>query len=1115
MAKKTNLETDYSVELEREYQNKVVKLIKEKLEYKYLGNLQYAKGKYVNKKGLKNSPIIEEELRNYLTRAGYTEMQVTGAVEDLKNATHMPDKEFATLKKVNNHVYELLKNGVSKKPSLEENEQDVMFFDFEKIEKNRFAIAEEVSFNEPGGYSARPDLVVYVNGIALCVIELKRGSVDVNEGVRQHLSNQQRDLIPSFFTTTQFTVAAHESIHRELNEGEQVDDSMYGFKYATIGTPQSFWCPWKEDTNKTGIVLSDTESFLKFFAKETFMFLVRYCVVSDGGVKKVARPHQYHALRAAEPRLKDKASGVIWHSQGSGKSLTMVWLASYIRANFEDPRVLVITDRTELDKQLSLDFTDTGNNLHRATSQDDLIKNLKEGKEWLICTLIHKFGLHSDEDKESENDDEEKQKSRSSRRTLNIPLDKYLKELLDGIHTKYGQDFKAKGKNIFIFIDECHRTQGGLLHEAMRAIMGQDVMLIGFTGTPLLKEEKQSGYNAYKNMSEVRFGPFIHKYLHKQAVEDHVILDLQYEAREVEQYISSKEKLDEQLEKSIAGLTDERKQLIKDRWATLEHVYSAKKRIERIGWSILDDVQNHPVLSRDWANAFLVAGNIYSAYRYYDFFQSDTSCLKNRGAVVTRYSPSEYDVRKNTVDMNKQTEERYKYETALKSFAQAGVNTVEQYEEWAKERFVKQPGLMKLVIVVDKLLTGFDAPCASVLYIDKDMRDHNLFQAICRVNRLGVDVKDSEGNITTQTHKEFGLIVDFKQLFGNIHDAVTRFNDENGGFGGLDSVDIEGLLEDSISKNKKLLISAEKAYSALKGVWENEGLTDKEALADYYTKNEGQEDIATQRRDTLNKVPGAQVTAYVDLDNYLAHAGFSEQEALNYEHLAKEASLINLFIKQASGDAFDIRYYDPDMRALLDRYLEASEAEVIVSADADFSFLDLIDENSDAQDTADKTKKKAKGNDKAAADVIAAKARAVINNSKDSDPALYAKFSERLQELIDKLKNHAIEVTEYITSLVLLIKEAKSGGTNFPKGIATPIEKALWNNREYCGFSGDDEETIHQITKVQDMVTRDARPNFRDPTSRHGVSFRMALKDAFPSLSEEQIANLYTLIINN
>ena len=530
---------------------------------------------------------------------------------------------------------------------------------------------------------------------------------------------------------------------------------------------------------------------------------------------------------------------------------------------------------------------------------------------------------------------------------------------------------------------------------------------------------------------------------------------------------------------------------------------------------------NDSILRQDWANAMLVAGNIYSAYKYYDFFQNHCPDhrLRNHVAVVTSYNPTDNDLRKNTTDTAKLTQEKFKYDMAIQSFKDAGIATedktgsADKYETWAKELFINQPGRMKLLIVVDKLLTGFDAPCATYLYIDKDMRDHTLFQAICRVNRLGCDVKDEEGNVLCHTHKEYGLIVDFKHLFGNIENAVTKFNDENGGLGGFDETDIEELLADSISKNKKRLLATDKAFCALKAIWQSRGLTNNDLLADYYT-TDFRDDPAEARRTALYRITGALTAAYDNLADMMTRAGFSTAEADYYEHHAREAAHINLYVKQKSGDLFDPRNYDPDMRALLDRYLRAGEAETIVPATADFSFLDLIDDSTDAVDTAEITKKAA-GCEKSAAEVIEAKARAVINNSRDKDPAFFLRFSERLQQLLDGLHQANASFAERMRQLIEFIKETKKGGNDYPEGITTPLQKALWNNRATCGFSTDDYEAEHQVMAAEDLVEYHARPNFRDPASAHGVLFRKELRKRFPTLTDEELQNVYYIAIRN
>jgi type I restriction enzyme R subunit len=1085
---------DYSEQREREYQKQIVALFKDTLSYGHLGNLQYARGASTNSNGVENSPFMERECRAFLTqqlspegKRRYTPAQIDEAVRQIRQALPLPDNRPGSLVDINTSVYGIMINGIKARPSPNETEKDVMFFDFANPLSNHFAIAEEVSYiDRLTGSNARPDLVVYVNGFALAVIELKRSLVSIDEAIKQHLSNQC-DLIPSFFSTTQFTVAASDT---------------NGFQYATINTPKDFWCSYRRDTNKTGVNLTDRESFADFFEKKHFIEFFRYGVLTDGGIKKVMRPHQFHALRQAIPRLREKSSGVIWHSQGSGKSLTMVWVAAYIRANFEDPRVVVLTDRKELDKQIASNFTNTGDSVHCQENSNKLLETLNGGTEWLICSLIHKFGRRktSNGGEETGNDD------------APIPLDKYLEELKEIIAVKFGKNFKAKGKNIFVFIDECHRTQGGRLHEAMRAIMGQDVMLVGFTGTPLLKKDKKVGYAQAKDLSEVKFGPYIHKYLQKQAVEDKVILDLQYEGRDVEQQISDKKKLDEKKDAITQGLDEERRKAIEDRWATLERIYSSRDRIERIGYSILDDMDKYP-LNTSWCNAILVAGNIESAYKYYDFFQnySSDSQLKNHCAVVTSYEPTDYDMRKKTSNPVIEVAEKFKHDMAKQSFADAGQKNATAYEAWAKDVFVKKPGQMKLIIVVEKLLTGFDAPCATYLYIDREMKDHDLFQAICRVNRLGMDVKNDAGG-TVKSHKEWGKIVDFKHLFKKITDAVTDFNDENGGLGGFSPEDVTGLLTEHIEKGRRKLLASEEAYDALKATWH--GMGRDELVNAYLADHEG--DPAKERRQFLYKITAALIVAYANMADYMGKAGFTSAQSESFHAKAAEARTLNLLIQQKSGDYFDPHEKDPEMRALFDRFIKADEAEVIVPATADFSFLDLIDDSTDPEKTASKAAEQTKGNAKASAEIIEGKARAVINSYKAKDPKVYETFSERLQQLLDEMRLGTSDYGERMRKLIELIKQTKSGGMNFPEGIVSPFSKALWNNREkWCYDGAAERDTVQMIFDIDDIFEYDAQEGWENPASPKSDSVKKKLQQLLPKANGQGIYYIYTIAVQN
>ena len=1088
----------YQEQREREYQNALVKRFcdKDGLDYKYLGNWQYAKGETVNSMGRQNSPILDDEMCRFLRgrkrkdgiTPRYTESQIEEVLFELKKQARLGNPKMGSLIQCNTELYETFMMGIKAKPDPDSNHEDVMLFDFDQPLNNNFAIAEEVSYIDPLlGKNKRPDIVVYVNGIALAVIELKRSLVNYEEGIKQHLSNE-RDFIPSFFTATQFTIASNDGVE---------------FRYGTVGTPLAFWCKWKRDTTKLGDVLTEKESYDMFFNKENFMFFFRYGVLNDGGKKKVLRPHHIYAIKAAAARMPKKDSGVIWHSQGSGKSLTMVALASYIRRNFEDPRVVVITDRKELDNQLAATFVKGGNKLHQAYSCSDLLETLNKGDEWLICSLIHKFGIHNSQD--------EAQRDESGTK---VSLDEYLNELQAIIAQKYGNVFSVKGNNIFVFVDECHRTQSGRLHEAMRAIMGKEVMLIGFTGTPLLKKDKGDLYNAIKNMSERTFGPYIHKYLHKQAVEDKVILDLQYEYRNVEQQIKNKTRVDQKLAALTTGreLTDEQRQKLEKRWATQEKIYSTKERIERIGYSILDDA-GFGLLKHDWCNAMLVAGSIYQAYRYYEFFSKTE--LKGRCAVVTSYNPMDSDIANDSADNNKTTETKYKYDWAKQSFKDAGeeIKNADDYEKWAKHIFVKRPAQMKLLIVVDKLLTGFDAPCATILYIDKDIYDHTLFQAVCRVNRLGEDIKDDEGNVIVKTHKEFGRIVDFKNLFNCIKSSVTKFNDGQG-FSGLDDVDVEGLLDSAVNKCREKLVAATQAYEGLKGVWESKGLTELEPLTEYYTKEQDGEESAQCRRNIMYSITSGMLTAYNNMADYFSQTDFTPEQIERFASLSREAGTIQRKVRQKSGDDFDPRTLDPDMRQLLDQYIRAEDAEIFVPSTADFSFLDFINDDTDTEAAANEAIRQVGGNANGAAEVIEGLARRVNTDWNSGDNQARMAFSEKLQLLLDRLRENNATAREIISALIEHIKAIKHGN-DAPEGLENKRCKALWNNRAAWNAPEDENKVVEIIKKIDGFIYKNAARDWQDPESNASLYLRDDLQALFPSFSEQDIYEIYRLASQN
>ena len=684
---------------ERTTQNRVVALFCEKLGYRYLGNLQ----------GLANKNIREADLLAWLAKRGVSDALAQSAIKSLQDLNHLGGGR--RLYDANGDIYQLLRYGAKVKMGVGEQTQTVWLVDWENPQNNDFSVAEEVSI--PGSqYDKRPDVVLYLNGIAVAVLELKRSSVSVSEGIRQNIANQQREFCETFFTTVQLLFAGNDS---------------EGLRYGVIETPEKYYLKWKEDGAPDN--LGDLDADLSHVCeKSRFLEILHDFMVFDNGAKKTCRPNQYFGIKAAQARLNQRQGGIIWHTQGSGKSLTMVWLAQWILERGGNHRVLIITDRTELDEQIKKVFDHTQNEIYRTKSGKDLLNVLNENEHSLICSLVHKFG--SREETEVENDAE-------------------LNDFLNNIRTAKG-GFSPKGK-IVVFVDECHRTQSGKLHEAMKSLL-PDAIFVGFTGTPLLKTDK-------KQSVEV-FGGFIHTYKFNEAVKDGVVLDLLYEARDIEQSLSSRKRVDDWFDVKTRGMTDIAKTQLKQRWGTMQKLLSSKNRLEKIVDDILLDMETKPRLSDGSGNAILVCASVYEACQCYELFAQ--SGLKNKVAIVTSFKP-DAQAAKNAVSAQAQNEELFKYSIYRKMIAdyyregeEKAAALVEQFETDVKKRFIEQPAQMKLLIVVDKLLTGFDAPSATYLYIDKKMADHNLFQAICRVNRL-----DGES-------KTYGYVVDYRDLFKSL-----------------------------------------------------------------------------------------------------------------------------------------------------------------------------------------------------------------------------------------------------------------------------------------------------------------------------------------------------------
>ena len=589
--------------------------------------------------------------------------------------------------------------------------------------------------------------------------------------------------------------------------------------------------------------------------------------------------------------------------------------------------------------------------------------------------------------------------------------------------------FRPKG-NLFVYVDECHRTQSGELHDAMKAIL-PGAVFIGFTGTPLLKEDK-------KRSIEI-FGGYIHTYKFDEAVKDKVVLDLRYEAREIDQELTSQKKIDEWFNLKTKGLTDLAKAQLKQRWGTMQKVLSSRSRLENIVADILMDMERCDRLKSGRGNAMLVAGSIYEACRFFDLF--DKTDLHGKCAIITSYIPSTANIKGEETGEG-QTDKLEQYDTYQKMLAEwfneppeRAVNRVEEFEAEVKKKFIKEPGQMKLIIVVDKLLTGFDAPPATYLYIDKQMHDHGLFQAICRVNRLDGD------------DKEFGYIIDYKDLFKSLETAVDDYT--SGALDGYSKEDVAGLLENRLAKAKEHL---DEALEAVRGLCEPvEAPKDQQAYYRYFSSQESgnaaQLKANEPQRLSLYKHVAALVRAYAAIAGEMLEAGYSDAEA---EAVKKEVAFYENLrneVKLHSGDAIDLKQYEPAMRHLIDAYIRAEPSETVSSFD-DMSLIQLIVERGTA--AVEALPKGIRKNEKAVAETIENNVRKLIVDESPINPKYYEQMSGLLDALIKQRHEGAIAYAEYLQKIAELTKQAKNGpsGAAYPQSLTTKGKRSLFDNLE-------------------------------------------------------------------
>ena len=804
---------------------------------------------------------------------------------------------------------------------------NLKYIDWENWDNNLFHVTEEFAVDSRDKrHDARPDIVLFINGIPFAVIECKAPHVSVDQAVEQNIRNQQSEYIPQLYKYAQIVMSTNKN----------------AVKYATTGTPKKFWNVWKEENDTflnaslarlvtDRIPTEQDRNIISLFSRERIKELIRYFVLFDANVKKICRYQQYFAIKEIIKTIRqtdskgNRQSGVVWHTQGSGKSLTMVMLAKYILMELAscNPRVVIVTDRKELDGQIANTFTHTRLNPARATSGRHLVDLVKSGKADVITTIINKF------------------------------------------NTAERLDTKNYSKDVFVLIDESHRSNYGAMASKMRTVF-PNACYIGFTGTPLMKREKNT---------MARFGKLIHKYTIRDGVEDGAIVPLIYEGRFVEQKVDE-ENIDIWFKQTTKRLTDPQKEDLRQKWSSIRRLTSTDARIKRIAL----DINNHFLLGfKDTGFKAMLATNYKrDAIRYLKCFEQfgDLTC----GVVI---SPP--DMRESVDDIDEGTDDMVieYWEKMMKQYGDA-----DAYEEAMKNKFCD--GEIDILIVCSKLLTGFDAPVCQVLYIDKELKEHGLLQAIARTNRL------REG-------KEYGLIVDYRGLIQKLDAAMDMYS--GAGLENFESGDLKGVVIDVLEALGQLRA----AYTNLMDLFTDvQDLSDTEAvevsLADEKKREQFYNLLCTFGR-ALNLV----------LNSEQAYTAISRDDRKKYQDTFVFFSKVRRSVKIRYCDAIDNSEYEPLMQNLLDTHLSVAGLKQLTNP------VDILNKD-DFERELEKL-----GSLRAKADAITSRLSRSISAKYDENPAYYDSFSKRIKDALEQYKEKVISEAEYLAKMKSIMEDYHSG----------------------------------------------------------------------------------------
>ena len=853
---------------------------------------------------------------------------------------------------------------------------NLKYIDWDNPQNNVFHVTEEFAVDSRDRqHNARPDIVLFINGIPFAVIECKAPHIPVEEAVGQMIRNQQAAYIPQLFKFAQLVVATNKN----------------AVKYATVGTPKKFWSVWKEQdadwlqTRLKALVpdrmpTEQDRNIVSLFSPERVYELIRYFILFDANVKKVCRYQQFFAVReimktiAESDEHGNRRSGVIWHTQGSGKSLTMVMLAKTILMELKDchPRVVIVTDRKELDAQIAATFAHTRLTPARATSGRHLVELVNSARADVITSIINKF------------------------------------------NTVERQEVKNPSRDIFVLVDESHRSNYGLMATRMRSVF-PNACYIGFTGTPLMKSEKNT---------MARFGRLIHKYTIRDGVEDGAIVPLIYEGRFVEQKVDE-ENIDLWFKQTTRRLTEAQREDLRRKWSSIRRLTSTDARIKRIAL----DISEHFIEGyKDTGFKAMLATNYKrDAIRYLECFEQfgDLNC-----AVVI--SPP--DMREGVDDADEGADDLVVsfWNKMMQQYGDA-----DRYEEAIKNRFCD--GEIDILIVCSKLLTGFDAPLCQVLYIDKELKEHGLLQAIARTNRL------HEG-------KDYGLIVDYRGLIEKLDTAMDMYS--GAGLENFDGGDLKGVVVDVMSAIGNL----RSAYTQLVELFAPVGsISDAEAVEVFLADDK-------MRQDFYTLLCAFGRALHLVLNAEQAYNALSKEERQKYQDTFIFFSKVRRSVKLQYCDAIDNAEYEPLMQNLLDTHLSVAGLKKITSP------IDILNKDDFEKELEEL------GSLRSKADAIASRMTRSISEKRDENPAYYDSFSKRIRDALALYKEKVISEAEYLAKMRTIMGDYHAGRStvSYPERIKNNVHAQAFFGVLTALFDEVEDERITPdfVAEVSEEITK-------------------------------------------